>query len=222
MWQRTRAFLQHAASLILATTMGIWLLTAIPLGGTGTFATTPMAESAFGRLSAAVSPALRPLGFGSWQAGGALISGLVAKEVVVSTLAQTYGATVDGTDEGATSFAGDLVEIAASFGRAVLDTIRALPGLVGINLADEDAASEPGLASALRASFDASSGGHAAAAGLAFMVFVLLYTPCMAAVAAERHELGAKWAGLSLIGQLFIAWGMAFVVFRAGVWLGGG
>jgi ferrous iron transport protein B len=222
MWQRTRAFLQHAASLIMVTTMGIWLLTAIPMGGGGTFAATPMAESAFGRLSAAVSPALRPLGFGSWQAGGALISGLVAKEVVVSTLAQTYGATTDGTDEGATSFAGDLVEIAASFGRAVVDTIRALPGLVGINLAAEDDASEPGLAAALRASFDASSGGHATAAGLAFMVFVLLYTPCMAAVAAERHELGAKWAVLSLIGQLFIAWGMAFIVFRAGVWLGGG
>jgi Fe2+ transport system protein B len=44
----------------------------------------------------------------------------------------------------------------------------------------------------------------------------------MAAVAAERHELGAKWAVLSLIGQLIIAWGMAFIVFRAGVWLGGG
>jgi ferrous iron transport protein B len=222
MWQRTRAFLEHAASLIMATTMGIWLLTAIPLGGGGTFAATPMEQSAFGRLSAAVSPALRPLGFGSWQAGGALISGLVAKEVVVSTLAQTYGAAVDQNAPDETTFAAELVEIVASFGRAIADTFRALPGLVGIDLAEDDTGSEPGLASALRASFDTSSGGHAAAAGLAFMVFVLLYTPCMAAVAAERHELGGKWAVMSLIGQLIIAWGMAFVVFRASVWLGGG
>ena len=48
-----------------------------------------------------------------------------------------------------------------------------------------------------------------------------LYTPCMAAIAAERHELGAGWSWFSLIGQLIIAWLMAFVVFRAGVWLGG-
>jgi ferrous iron transport protein B len=137
-------------------------------------------------------------------------------------MGQVYGAAADGTDQGETTLAGDLVEIVASFGRAVVDTIKALPGLVGINLSNEDAPSEPGLAAVLRASFDASSGGQAAAAGLAFMVFVLLYTPCMAAVAAERHELGTKWAVLSLIGQLILAWGMAFLVFRAGVWLGGG
>lgn len=89
MWLRTRSFLQHASSLILATTLIIWLLTAIPLGG-GSFADTPMPDSAFGRLWAAAVPVLRPLGFGSWQAGGALITGLVAKEVVVSTLGQTF------------------------------------------------------------------------------------------------------------------------------------
>ncbi|HMT21911.1 MAG TPA: nucleoside recognition domain-containing protein, partial [Promineifilum sp.] len=60
-----------------------------------------------------------------------------------------------------------------------------------------------------------------AAAGLAFMVFVLLYTPCMAAIAAERHELGGRWAWASLVGQLLIAWMIAYVVFRAGVWIGG-
>jgi ferrous iron transport protein B len=44
----------------------------------------------------------------------------------------------------------------------------------------------------------------------------------MAAVAAERHELGGKWAALSLIGQLAIAWLAAYAVFNVGVWLGGG
>jgi ferrous iron transport protein B len=222
MWQRTRAFLEHAASLILVTTMVIWLLTAIPWGGHGTFADTAMEESAFGRASAALTPALRPLGFGSWQAGGALISGLVAKEVVVSTLAQTYGGDGAPATLEPTSFAADLVEIVASFGQAVVGTVRAIPGLIGINLNGEEEITDAGLASALRADFSATSGGHATAAGLAFMVFVLLYTPCMAAVAAERHELGGKWAALSLIGQLAIAWLAAYAVFNVGVWLGGG
>lgn len=222
MWQRTRAFLHHAATLIMVTTLVIWLLMAIPVGGDGTFADTPMPESAFGRVSALVAPTLRPLGFGSWEAGGALISGLVAKEVVVSTLAQTYG--TEGAAAGAadSTFLADLADIVVSFGRAVLDTLRALPGLVGIRLGDGEDAPEDGLAAAIRSGFAASSGGHAAAAGLAFMVFVLLYTPCMAAVAAERHELGSKWMWLSLIGQLVIAWMMALLVFQIGRLWGGG
>ena len=222
MWLRTRAFLQHAASLILVTSLLIWLLMAIPAGRGGTFGAVPMADSVFGRVSSALTPALRPLGFGSWESGGALISGLVAKEVVISTMAQTYGTSVPVGAGGAPSFAADVREIIVSFGQAVVDTIKAVPGLIGINLnrgADETA---PGLSGAIRTGFAASSGGHAAAAGLAFMVFVLLYTPCMATIAAERHELGARWTWLSLGGQLIIAWVAAFIVFRLGVLIGGG
>ena len=221
MWLRTRAFLQHAASLILVTTIAIWFLTAIPVGGRGTFADVAMADSVFGRVSNAMVPALTPLGFGTWESGGALISGLVAKEVVVSTMAQTYGAD-SGIDEAVSStFLQDVGEIVTSFFATIIDTLKAIPGLVGINLSPEDEEAIPGLAGAIRVSFTTSSGGHAAAAGLAFMVFVLLYTPCMATVAAMRHELGTRWMWLSFIGQLGIAWLVAFIVFRLGVWVGG-
>lgn len=221
MWLRTRAFLQHAASLILLTTIAIWFLTAVPTGGRGTFADVAMADSVFGRVSKAMVPVLEPLGFGSWEAGGALISGLVAKEVVVSTLAQTYGTDGAAGESVDTTFIQDVGEIITSFFRAIIDTLKAIPGLVGINLSEDDDESVSGLAEAIRAGFMSSSGGHAAAAGLAFMVFVLLYTPCMATIAAMRHELGVRWMWLSLIGQLAIAWLVAFVVFRIGVWVGG-
>jgi ferrous iron transport protein B len=52
------------------------------------------------------------------------------------------------------------------------------------------------------------------------MVFVLLYTPCMAAVAAQRHELGTRWMWGSIIGQTALAWVMALIVFQAGLRLG--
>lgn len=220
-WLRTRSFLQHAASLILVTSMAIWLLMAIPTGGQGSFADTPMADSAFGRLSTALTPVLRPLGFGSWQSGGALISGLVAKEVVISTMAQTYGTEATEDVGQPTTFFGDLLEIASSFIQAVIDTLKAIPGMIGINLGSAEESGEPELSAAIRSSFETTSGGHAAAAGLAFMVFVLLYTPCMATIAAERHEFGRRWAILSLVGQLIIAWVGAFIVFRLGVALGG-
>lgn len=221
MWQRTRAFLRHAASLILLMSFVIWLLSAIPVRSQGSFADTPMPESALGRVSAVIAPALRPLGFGSWQASGALLTGLVAKEVVVSTLAQTF--EVDNVESVATTstFGDDLVAIVTSFVQAVAHTLRALPGLVGIDLVAEESDTGATLSTAIRASFETTSGGHAAAAGLAFMVFVLLYTPCMAAVAAERHELGTRWMWLSLVGQFAIAWLAALAVFQIGRLLGG-
>lgn len=221
MWIRTRAFLQHAASLILVTTIAIWFLTAIPAGAHGTFANVAMADSVFGRASNAMASVLEPRGFGTWESGGALISGLVAKEVVVSTLAQTYGTSGAIDEATSNTFLQDLGEIVTSFLGAIRDTLKAIPGLIGINLSVGDDEAVLGLADAIRASFTASSGGHAAAAGLAFMVFVLLYTPCMATIAAMRHELGTRWMWLSFVGQLTIAWLAAFFVFRLGVWVGG-
>lgn len=176
---RTGAFLRHAATLIFAATLVVWFLMAAPVSGAGRFAQVDIEDSAFGRLSMALAPAFAPLGFGSWQATGALIGGLVAKEVVVSTLAQTHGLTTEG-------------EATAT------------------------------LSDALSGSFAASSGGRAEQAGLAFMVFVLLYTPCMATAAAERHEFGTRWMWLSLVGQLVLAWILAYAVFQGGLLLGGG
>ena len=59
-----------------------------------------------------------------------------------------------------------------------------------------------------------------ALAALSFMVFVLIYTPCMVALSAERHELGAKWMWISVLGQLLLAWVLAFLIFQGGILLG--
>ncbi len=215
--ERTGAFLKNAWTVIMAVSVILWLLLAIPVSGQGGFADTDVNNSAFAAFNEALAPALKPLGFGTWQASGSLATGFVAKEVVVSTMAQIYS-TESGEEpaEGST-FLGDLGEIVTSFGSATLDTLKSLPLIVGINLFEEDAEEETtDLMSAIFVSFEASSGGHAMLAGLAFMVFVLIYTPCMVAIAAERQELGTKWMWVSIIGQLVLAWVMAFVVFQGG------
>ena len=78
------------------------------------------------------------------------------------------------------------------------------------------------LMGSLRVGFEASSGGHGALAALAFMVFVLIYTPCMAAVGAIRHEIGTRWMWTSIIGLSLLAWAMAVGVFQVGIILGVG
>ncbi|HUM70995.1 MAG TPA: ferrous iron transport protein B [Chloroflexota bacterium] len=216
-WARVRAFLHHAATLILVASLVIWFLKAIPVRGDNGFGDTAVPDSLFATVSQTLTPVLEPLGFGSWQASGALLTGLVAKEVVITTLAQTYAIPDDTTDEAAPTFLEDLLWIGQSFGQAIIDTLKPLPGILGINLFGDDAEPEPtGLMAAIRQEFTQTSGGHAAAAGLAFMVFILIYTPCVVAISAEKQELGARWMWLSIGGQLLLAWLLAWLVFQVG------
>lgn len=83
------------------------------------------------------------------------------------------------------------------------------------------AMSEPGdlndpgsLGDAVRADFAASSGGHAQAAAMAFLIFLLAYTPCVATMAAQRREIGARWTAFAVGMQIGVAWLLAVVAFQ--------
>ncbi len=218
--QRTWEFIKGAGTVILAASIAVWLLLAVPIGGDGGFADTDVEHSAFGGVAKVASPILDPLGFGDWEQSGALLSGFVAKEVVVSTMAQLYAEDGNGHDESAGGFVADLGEIGSGFVTAAADTLKAIPGVVGIDFLDLESEASNSLQRAIRSAFDTSSGGHGASAALAFMVFVLLYTPCMAAVAAFRHEFGTKWMSISVVGQSVIAWIGAFITFHGARLLG--
>ncbi len=221
MWERTSAFVRKAWTVILATSIAIWLLMAIPVNGEGAFADTDVNNSAFATVNESIAPVLAPLGFDTWEASGALVTGFIAKEVVVGTMAQVYEVEEAEDEAEPTTFFEDVGDIITSFIGATGDTLKSLPLIIGVNLFDAEEEEEPTeLMLAVQEGFETSSGGHGALASLAFMVFVLIYTPCMVAVAAEWQELGAKWTWFSLIGQLLLAWFMAFVVFQGGKLLG--
>lgn len=221
-WERVSSFVKKAWTLIMATSILLWVLMSIPARGEGSFAEAEVADSAFAVASQALAPAFAPLGFGSWEASGALVTGFVAKEVVISTMSQTYAIGETGEeDEAAPTFFEDVGEILSTFAGATVDTLKSLPLIVGINLFEGEGEEEStALMGAIKDGFETSSGGHGALAALAFMVFVLIYTPCMVAVAAERQELGMNWTWVSIFGQLILAWLMAFVVFQGGKLLG--
>jgi len=218
--QRTGAFIRVAGTVILAASIGVWLLLAIPIGGGGGFADTDVEESAFGGIAKTMGVVMKPLGFGEWEQSGALLSGLVAKEVVVSTMNQLYTGEGPVGYQGSDGFAGDLREIGSGFVGSAWDTLRSIPAVVGLRFVDPGDDVSTALQSSIRSSFEESSGGHGALAGLAFLVFVLLYTPCMASLAAFRHEFGTRWMFMTVIGQFLVAWLGAFVVFQGGRLLG--
>ncbi len=83
--------------------------------------------------------------------------------------------------------------------------------------ADPTAGQSPAqLQQHLTTAFTASSGGATIAAVFAFLVFLLAYTPCVATVAAQVREIGARWAAFGIVMQLCTAWLLAFAVFQVG------
>jgi ferrous iron transport protein B len=209
--QRTAGFLKNAGTVILAASVVIWLLLTVPLHQEG------LRQSWFGEMSAAIAPALEPAGFGSWEASGSLVTGLVAKEIVISTMSQIYtGAEAEQTS-GGVGFGEGITSIGRGFLEATRDSLLAfvdtLTPFIPIAGSGEDTAVETELGQALKDAFTPLS-------ALAFLVFVLLYVPCMATLGAIRAEFGARWAIFSAVYQTGMAWMMAVAVYQIGTFLG--
>jgi ferrous iron transport protein B len=208
-WGRTRDFAKKAGTVILVVTVLLWVLLNLPWG------VEHQRDSVFGSVSATIAPALEPLGFGDWETAGALMSGFVAKEIVVSTMSQVYVGAEEAPAQETPTLGEDVSEIAGGFGRAVLEAAKSLLSIVpGIELRSAEKVTEDTtLSAAVRNRFTPL-------AAVALVTFILLYVPCVATLGAIRHEYGRKWAIFSAAYQLALAWGVAFVVFQGGRLLG--
>lgn len=160
MWENIVGFIRRAFTIIFFATMIIWLLQSFDAG-------LNMVESSDQSMLAGLGvlavPLFAPLGFGDWRAAAALVTGLTAKEAVVSTFAILLDA-------------GDTASLSAMMA-TVFTPLSAY----------------------------------------AFLVFCLLYMPCVAALAAVRREMGSMRSAL-LVGafQIAVAWVVAFLVYRIG------
>jgi len=209
MWENTREFVRKAGTLILFASVVMWLLLNLPLG------VTDQRDSYFGKASSAISPVFAPLGFGNWETGGALVTGFMAKEIVVSTMSQIYlGGQEKQVVEEAT-FGEDLIGIGQGFADATVSSWKILLSIIpGVNLVDDEAEREDtALSLALRERFTTLS-------AVSLLVFVLLYVPCVATLGAIKQEFGTSWAWTSAIYQTAVAWLAAFLIYQGGRLLG--
>ena len=84
-WYQTRLFIRKAGSIIFVTVVGVWFLAGFPQGVSGN-----PGESFLGRFGQLLAPIFKPLGFGRWEFVVALLSGFVAKEVIIGTFGTLY------------------------------------------------------------------------------------------------------------------------------------
>jgi len=194
---RTWSFVEGVGGAILVSVAAVWVLLNLPPGD--------ISQSFYARLSMGLAWLLGPLEIHDWRLAGALVPGFVAKEVVIGTLGVTY---LQADPVAPMGLVEGLREIASGLGGALWATLQAIPallGLPGIHLPPPEA--PEGLPAALSQSMSRSG-------ALAYLVFVLLYTPCVGTLMALRLEFGRRWAALSAVYQLVVAYALAFLAAR--------
>lgn len=216
-WEKGKHFLIKAGTYILAVSVLVWFLLNLPWG------VEHKRDSYLGKTGAALAPVFAPLGFGTWEAASALITGVIAKEIVVGTMGEIYApealaAAAEAEGEGeAPTLGEDLREIATSFFGAFGAAASNVVSTFGVSsLAAED--EEEAGGSALKA---AVGGAFTPLSAFAFMAFVLLYMPCVIVAIAMRQEFGTwKWFGIAFAYQSVLAWTVAVVIYQGGRLLG--
>ena len=151
-WERVADYLQKIPAVIIWASVIIWALTYFPTGNMA-----DMEHSYLAMVGHWMEPVMRPLGF-DWKMSVCLLTGLPAKEAIVSTMGILYPSNT------------------------------ALSAFTPVT-------------------------------AYAFMVFVLLYFPCVATISTLRKEIGAKWAWFSVVHSLVLAWVMSFVIYQVGLML---
>ena len=149
-WERVADYLQKIPAVIIWASVIIWALTYFPTGNMA-----DMEHSYLAMIGHWMEPVMRPLGF-DWKMSVCLLTGLPAKEAIVSTMGILYPSNT------------------------------ALSAFTPVT-------------------------------AYAFMVFVLLYFPCVATISTLRKEIGAKWAWFSVVHSLVLAWVMSFVIYQIGL-----
>jgi len=194
-WRRLRGFIQRAGVIIVLIVMAFQAMQF--LGN----AASPR-DTILARAGRAVAPVFKPMGVqpDNWEAVVALISGVFAKEAIVGTLGSLYLAESDDTG------GPELYHFWGGIRDAMLSFAGSIRSMFGGGEHDERVRSA--LADVMRAKFPERAGV------LAYLLFVLIYMPCVAVVAVIFKELGLRWtlfAGAWLTG---LAWWVSVMFYQ--------
>ncbi|RPJ95344.1 ferrous iron transport protein B [Rummeliibacillus sp. TYF005] len=162
-WDKGKGFIRKAGTFIFGGSVIIWLLSYAGPGGLG----VEMDDSFLAVIGGLFAPILAPLGFGTWQAGASLLTGFLAKEVVVSSMNIIYHAP----------------------------NMDSLQGLL--------------------------TQAYNPLSSFTFIVFILLYVPCLATVGTIKKETGStKWTYFAVVYALILAYIIALIIYQGGKLLG--
>jgi len=214
-WQRTYSFITGAGKTIVIVVCLLNFFSSI--GTDGSFGHQDSENSILSQSAKVVMPVLAPMGVKeeNWQAGVGIITGIFAKEVLVATFNSLYSPHA-GEDEAAPSLIDSWQQAVDSIKENLLGIVPDDP--LGIKVGDlTDLAAvaveqEVDLTTyqVMQAAFVGQLGAFS------YLLFILLYTPCVAAMGAIKSEVGSRWAGFAAIWSFLFAYLMATLCFQLG------
>ncbi len=204
-WQKLKRFVLGAGKTIVVVVAILSFLNS--LGTDGSFGNEDSENSVLSKAAQVVTPVFAPIGIekDNWPATVGIITGIFAKEAVVGTLNSLYTTPSDGEEAE--------FDLMASLEEAVMSIPENLAGLsysdpLGIEVGDltdsnavpEEQDVDASIFGNLKAQF---ASGHAA---FAYLIFILLYTPCVAAMGAYVREFGHKFARFIAVWTMALAY----------------
>lgn len=215
-WSRLKGFIFRAGQAIVVMVTILSLLNSI--GTDGSFGHNNSDRSILAVTSKKITPVFQPMGINehNWPATVGIFTGIFAKEAVIATLNSLYSMETEDSSnetfnfiEGVSKAFKTIPENLAKLKDSVLDPL-------GISAVNEDLASvqeeleiSTGTVSKMEKSF---SNNHAA---MAYLIFILLYTPCAAALGTIYREAGWRWMLFVAGWTFFIGWTCATFYYQS-------
>jgi len=204
-WQRTRSFIVGAGKTIVLVVCVLNFFNS--LGTDGEFGHHDTQDSLLSKSAQVVTPLLAPMGIkeDNWQASVGIITGLFAKEALVATFNSLY-TDINAEDEALKPMAELWTDATNSIKEKLLgieadDPLGTDIGDVSnLHVAAEEQGVDEGTFTVMQAAFAGKIGAFS------YLLFILLYTPCAAAMGAIKSEVGSHWAGFAALWSFSLAY----------------
>lgn len=214
-WQRLKGFVLRAGKAIVVVVIALNVLSSI--GTDGSVGNEDSENSVLSAIGKSITPIFKPMGIeeDNWPATVGIFTGIFAKEVVVGTLDALYAPKDNNEDSSLTDMLSDAF---ASIPANLADIAGQLADPLGLdlgNLADTTSQAEAqdvqiNTISAMQSLFNGQLGAFA------YLLFILLYMPCVATIGVIYKELGGFWATFSVAWSFVVAYGAAVIVYQIG------
>ncbi len=211
-WQKLKRFVLGAGKTIVIVVTLLSFLNS--MGTDGSFGNEDSENSVLSKASQVITPVFAPIGIeeDNWPATVGIITGIFAKEAVVGTLNNLYAPSDSGDEE---------FDLVASLEEAVMSIPENLMGLsysdpLGIEVGDLTDSSAVAEEQEVDSSIFGNLKQHfiSGNAAFAYLIFILLYTPCVAAMGAYVREFGAKYARFIAVWTMALAYGAAALYYQ--------
>lgn len=216
-WQRLKGFVVRAGKAIVLVV--IVLNTVNSIGTDGSIGNENSENSVLSAIGRTITPAFHPMGIDedNWPATVGIFAGIFAKEVVVGTLDALYAPRIEPDEPDLLAMletaVASIPDNLAELGDAVADPLGLnLESLGDLEATAADQVVELDTIAVMRTLF------HGELGAFSYLVFILLYMPCVATIGVIYKEIGAFWAVFSTAWSVIMAYSAAVVVYQIGSW----